>query len=152
MLLILDVANNSMSNNALAPISDYISQIYICNTTLTELAVSFDKSRIVLGITKIVEIHRHFKGNKAKLLAAFLLKNAVVEKLTLSQSCISDVGCIALSEYLMFDSVLQELNISNNSIGSRGIKKKLNSKAVLDNKSLKKLDISLNNIFDDGAV
>ena len=124
----LDISNNYITDNGAVAISDYLKNA----STLQELNISHNKiSSGMMNIFKALQMH------------------AALQKIDISHNNITDDGVIAISEYLKNNSTLQELNISHNKISS-GMTNIF--KALQMHATLQILDISRNNITDEGAI
>ena len=122
----LDISGNEICDNGAIALSKYLE----CSTSLRELDVSGN------NIT--------YKG--ANAIAEALKGNKTLQKLDISGNRISDDVIITFSESLKYNTTLMELSISRTNITTKG-------NCVLQiNSTLKKLDISDNDICDDGAI
>ena len=145
-LQMLDISFNKLSNNGVIIFSEYLKN----KSTLHRLRISWNNVPIDLDSTvKSLDIHGDYQlgDTGAILVSAFLCE---IEKLDMSCSNITDVGAVAISEYLKNSSTLQKLNLSENRLSINGII--IIAKALYVNTTLLILDISQSNLRDDGAV
>ena len=91
------------------------------------------------------------KDDEVKLLCAAMKNNKSVKVLNLEENSISDVGAFALSAMLMSNENLESLNLYFNEIGNLGCS--AFGEALKANGSrLKRLNMNMNNIGDDGLM
>ena len=129
-LQILDLSNNTLSDDGAVTISDGLKS----NNTLLKLNISYN------NIT--------YKGTKS--ITEFFQVNTTLKNLDLSHNVLSDDGATVINGFLKYNISLQELNMSYNKITNEGAK--MIAEAIKVNKTLQKLDISDNSISDDGAA
>ena len=145
----VNTSYNNISSKGIVAFSGYLKD----NIALTKLTVSWKtcETPLVLDGTNVFWYmsSKHFGDVGTTLISAFLWHKNIIQKLDISNNNITDNGAVAISEYLKNTSTLQEFNISHNKIssGMMNIFKALQVQAALQI-----LDISHNNITDEGAI
>ena len=127
----IKIAWNEIADNAAVFISDFLKT----NKTLHELEIS----------------HNTISSEAFKQIMKAIQTNTIMQILDISHNEVSDDGAVAIGECLKGSSnALQQLYMSHNQISNVGI---INiDKALQINTTIQILDISHNNISDDGAV
>ena len=123
----LDISDNIISDNGLAAICDSLEG----NTSLQDLNIS----------------GTHLSYIEAKNVVEALQVSNVLQKLNISNNNISDDGMLAITNWLKNTATLQVLNVSSNHITNTGTREFADVKSMLQN-----LDISSNTIGDDGML
>ena len=126
-LKILEISSVSISDDEVALLFENLKN----NKTLTYLNIS-GNSITVIG---------------AKIIGDFLLENTTLLNLLCCENKILDDGGLAIGGSLASNKTLKRLCLSCNKITSHGVIKIIQVDSILQ-----KLDISHNNILDDGAV
>ena len=128
-LQILDISCNNISDNGAMALSECLKN----KCTLQELYLSNNQ------ITT--------KG--AKKIGEAIRVNDTLQKLSISDNALCD-GIVAISDGLKCNRKLLDLNISQCQVSIEGAK--VIAEAILVNTTLQKLDISHNNLSDDGVI
>jgi Ran GTPase-activating protein (RanGAP) involved in mRNA processing and transport len=82
-------------------------------------------------------------------MSIFLWNNKKLETLEMRNCLLDDQGAEALADGIARNSTLRHLDISSNRIGAESMKR---WEEILGHAPLKYLDISCNNLYDEGAM